>query len=70
MNEQQRQEYLSKLDKKLKEYEKKDKKQQEYCTKIKIFNKNEFLNYLKKMKKEVQSVDIEEITITMRLLFK
>ena len=44
MNEQQRQEILYKLDKKIKEIEKNDKK--------------------------VQNLDIEEVTLTLRLLYK
>lgn len=70
MNEQKRQEILKQLEKKMKEYEKNEKKTSEYCTKIKIFSKNDFFNYLKKIKKEVQNLDIEEVTMTIRLLYK
>lgn len=70
MNEQQKQEILQKLDKKIKEINKNEKEVQEYCTKIKLFNKEEFYEYLKKIKKEVQKLDIEEITMATRLLFK
>lgn len=70
MNEQQRQEILYKLDKKIKEIEKNEKKAQEYCIKLKIFDKKDFFNYFKKIKKEVQNLDIEEVTLTLRLLYK
>lgn len=70
MNEQERKEILKKINKKLNEMEYNEKKQQEYCTKIKIFNKNEFYKYLKKIKKEVQNLDIQEVEMRLRLLYK
>ena len=70
MTEQDRVRILSQIEQSLSKMNKNEKKTQEYYTKIKLFNKNEFFSYLKKIKKEVQNLEIEEVTMTMRLLYK
>jgi len=70
MNFQEKTKILQQLDTKLKEMNRNDRKMQEYYIKRKLYNKNEYIKYMKKIQKEIMLMDIEEIEFSVRAYFK